>query len=62
MTEKRHRCKNVGDDFANARDVRNFFEFALINQANRLADLPKPLSDEQLLTLTLEDVTDITLT
>ena len=45
--------------FANARDVRNFFEFALTNQADRLAKLPEPLSDEELLTLLPEDVQSI---
>ena len=44
---------------ANARDVRNFFEFALTNQADRLAKLPEPLSDEELLTLLPEDVQSI---
>ena len=41
----RKRCAEAGKGFANARDVRNFFEFALTNQADRLAKLPEPLSD-----------------
>ncbi|MFQ9092892.1 MAG: hypothetical protein ACLR5S_00310 [Ruminococcus sp.] len=49
----------MGKGFANARDVRNFFEFALTNQADRLAKLPEPLSDETLLTLLPEDVQSI---
>lgn len=53
------RCAEVGKGFANARDVRNFFEFALTNQADRLAKLPEPLSDETLLTLLPEDVQSI---
>ena len=55
----RKRCAEVGKGFANARDVRNFFEFALTNQADRLAKLPEPLSDETLLTLLPEDVQSI---
>lgn len=55
------RSTNPNVDFANARDVRNFFEFALTNQADRLSQLPEPLTDDQLLTLTIEDVADITL-
>ena len=56
------RSSQAGKNFANARDVRNFFEFALTNQADRLALLPEPISDTDLLTLTLEDVTAIDLT
>mgnify|MGYP000059758729 FL=1 len=55
----RKRCAEAGKGFANARDVRNFFEFALTNQADRLAKLPEPLSDEELLTLLPEDVQSI---
>ena len=55
----RKRCAEVGKGFANARDVRNFFEFALTNQADRLSKLPEPLSDETLLTLLPEDVQSI---
>lgn len=55
----RKRCAEAGKGFANARDVRNFFEFALTNQADRLAKLPEPLSDEELLTLLPEDVQSV---
>ncbi len=55
------RIEEKSTTFANARDVRNFFEFALTNQANRLASSTAELSDEVLLTLTVEDVTDIAL-
>lgn len=55
------RSQTAAKSFANARDVRNFFEFALTNQANRLVKIGDSLSDAQLLTLTLEDVTDIVL-
>lgn len=43
-------------DFANARDVRNFFEGALREQANRLSDLSNPTSEE-LCIITAQDVT-----
>ena len=55
------RSQEAGENFANARDVRNYFEFALTNQADRLAAMTEPISDEMLLTLTLEDVTSISL-
>ena len=48
------RCENRPANYANGRDVRNFFEKALINQANRLAEL-ETLNDEQLTTLEIED-------
>ena len=34
LFERMHASK--GEDFANARDVRNLFEAAIANQANRL--------------------------
>ncbi len=50
------------ENFANARDVRNYFETALVNQANRLAALPgEQLSSEALSLLTKEDLEPITL-
>ncbi len=55
------RSQEAGDNFANARDVRNFFEYALTNQANRLAKIDEPLTDDMLLTLLPEDVTEIDL-
>jgi len=45
-------------NFANGRDVRNFFEMALVNQANRLA-CEENLSDEDLSRITLEDLESI---
>ena len=44
-----------GKNFANGRDVRNFFENAIANQANRLA-CGIDLTDEELSTLTIDDV------
>jgi AAA+ superfamily predicted ATPase len=46
------------ENFANGRDVRNYFEKALTNQANRIADL-KEVSNETLNTITLDDVENI---
>lgn len=51
-----HRTKN----FANGRDVRNFFEKTLTNQANRLAKKDN-ITDEELLEVVLEDVETIKL-
>ncbi len=48
------------ENYANARDVRNFFEKALVNQANRLAKL-ESIDDDQLTTLELEDFNTIIL-
>lgn len=47
-------------NYANARDVRNFFEVAIVNQANRLAS-DNDITDEELTQLTLEDVKSITI-
>ncbi len=55
------RKQEAGENFANARDVRNFFEYALTNQANRLAKIDEPLTDSMLLTLLPEDVEEIAL-
>jgi SpoVK/Ycf46/Vps4 family AAA+-type ATPase len=46
------------EDFGNAREVRNFFEKILPNQALRLSQTPdiRSLSNDQLLTITAEDV------
>ena len=51
---------NRDENFANARDVRNFFEKAVVNQANRLVTVENP-TDEELCELTMEDVKDIEL-
>lgn len=54
------RCgKNIAN-FANARDVRNYYEKALTNQADRIADIPD-ISDDELMTIELDDVCGITL-
>ena len=55
-----NRIANKPEYFANGRDARNFFEKALSNQADRLADVTD-LSDEQLMTLTIEDVKGVEL-
>lgn len=47
-----------GKDFANARTVRNFFEKAITNQANRLASDPN-ITDDELCELLLDDVKSI---
>jgi SpoVK/Ycf46/Vps4 family AAA+-type ATPase len=47
--------KNRGENYANARDVRNFFEKALRKQANRLASYGD-LTNDELLTITKEDL------
>lgn len=46
---------NRDETFANGREVRNFFEKAVVNQANRLAN-EAYLNDEDVSTLTAEDV------
>lgn len=48
------------DSFANARDVRNFFEQAVVNQADRLSAVNAP-DDSELSTITPEDLRDIAL-
>ena len=54
------RCGLNLDTFANARDIRNFFEKAITNQANRLASIESP-TNGQLTTLTIDDVSGIEL-
>lgn len=54
------RCGQNLKSFANARDIRNFYERALTNQANRLAAIASP-TNGQLTTLTIDDVTGIEL-
>ncbi len=54
------RCENRPANYANGRDVRNFFEKALINQANRLANL-ESIEDRHLTTLEVEDFNTILL-
>ena len=51
-------CEDIyntrGDNFSNARQIRNIFENVLTAQANRLAD-DLDISDEELMTILLED-------
>lgn len=47
-----------GENFANAREVRNFLEKAITNQADRIFEVDDPTS-EQLSSLELEDVRGI---
>lgn len=54
------RCGLNLKTFANARDIRNFFERAITNQANRLAKLDM-VTNAALNTLTIEDVQDVEL-
>lgn len=51
--EKRYMTRNI--NFANGRDVRNFFEMATVNQANRLSTNTE-ISNEDLEKFVLEDV------
>lgn len=46
---------NRNETFANGREVRNFFEKIVVNQANRLA-IESNIDDEDVSTLTAEDV------
>ena len=57
----RKRCEEADETFANARDVRNFVDSALSNQANRIAKIEGDISDEVLTSLELSDVENITL-
>lgn len=52
-------CECPDNSNANARGVRNFFEKAIVNQANRLASISTNLSDDDLTTITLDDFTNI---
>ena len=54
------RCKTKGADFANGRDVRNFFEKAYLNMSNRLAMEEKP-SEEDLSMIILDDLKGISI-
>ena len=49
------RVKNKGEDFANAREVRNYLERAISRQASRIVEL-ESVSDKQLKTLTKSDL------
>lgn len=49
-------CLDANEANANARGVRNFFEKVIVNQANRLAEATEYLSDDDLMTITVEDL------
>ena len=49
---------NRNETFANGREVRNFFEKAVVNQANRLAQ-ESYIGDEDVATLTAEDISKV---
>ena len=51
--EKRSLERDI--NFANGREVRNFFEKAMMNQANRLS-MTQTITDQKLIELTAEDV------
>lgn len=53
---KRYLTRSI--NFANGRDVRNFFEKAMVNQANRLS-MDMNVSDEKLIEFVLADVENI---
>lgn len=55
-----NRCAHKDENFANARDVRNYFEKAMVNQADRLAK-DDDITDEELLALDVADVENIQL-
>lgn len=54
--EQRYRTRDK--NFANGREVRNYFEMAMVNQANRLSKI-SDINDEMLTKLELEDVQNI---
>lgn len=55
------RCAENNENFANARDVRNFVDSAISNQANRIAKINGEISNEILTSLELSDVEHIIL-
>ncbi len=54
------RVANKGENFANARDVRNFLEKAIVNQASRVVNIEK-VDKEVLKTIEVDDVKNITM-
>ena len=56
-----NRYENRDDNFANARDVRNYFEKAIVNQSNRLSKTSNELSKEELMRIKAEDLIGISL-
>jgi len=59
----RERCENKPPSFANGRDVRNYLEKAITNQAGRIVALQgkKKVSKAMLTRIELEDVESVTL-
>ncbi len=55
--EIREREANKGENFANARDVRNLFEVVITNQASRVAGMDDP-TDKDLMTILPTDLQD----
>lgn len=55
------RCEENNENFANARDVRNFVDSAISNQANRIAKISGDISNDILTSLELSDVENIIL-
>jgi Cdc6-like AAA superfamily ATPase len=49
MQMLKERVANKPDNFANARDVRNFMEHAICNQASRIVQLASAKEDRELL-------------
>jgi Cdc6-like AAA superfamily ATPase len=49
MQMLRERVENKPDNFANARDVRNFMEHAICNQASRIVQLEAAKNNRELL-------------
>ena len=56
----KNRCENKPDNYANARDVRNYLEKAVSNQASRIVSL-KDVNNDTLAVLEKEDVENISL-
>ena len=56
-----NRYENRDDNFANARDVRNYFEKAIVNQSNRSSKTSNELSKEELMRIKAEDLIGISL-
>ena len=56
----KNRCENKPDNYANARDVRNYLEKAVSNQASRIVSL-KDVNKDTLAVLEKEDVENISL-
>ena len=55
------RCENKPENFANAREVRNFLEDAMLNHAGRVTGLPKKSRTKKVLSqLEAEDLGELT--